>query len=164
MITTVSELKEYLKDFDIPKDYGIAVGCLIFNPEDKVILLERGLKAKDSHGKLEGVGGGVEIGEENLINTALREIKEEIGNVEVVIEKMLTIKMMPGNNNTFWVIVDYLGRLKKGIPKIMEPEKINKIHYLKLNEIEEGNLSEYQKVAMKKYKELYGDKPYWSKK
>lgn len=164
MITTVSELKEYLKDFDIPKDYGIAVGCLIFTPENKVILLERGLKAKDSFGKLEGVGGGVEKGEENLIDTALREIKEEIGEVEVKIEKMLTIKMMSGNNNSFWIIVDYLARLKNGIPQVMEPEKINKIHYLYLNEIEEDSLSKYQKVAMKKYKELYGDKPYWIEK
>lgn len=163
MITTVSELKEYLKDFDIPKDYGIAVGCLIFTPENKVILLERGLKAKDSFGKLEGVGGGVEKGEESLIKTALREIKEEIGDVEVEIEKMLTIKMMPGNNNSFWVVVDYLGRLKSGIPKVMEPKKINKIHYLYLNEIDEDKLSIYQKVAMKKYEELYGNKPYWNK-
>lgn len=163
MITTVNELKEYLKNFDIPKDYGIAVGCLIFNSENKVILIERGLKAKDSFGKLEGVGGGVEKGEESLIATALREIKEEIGDVEIKIEKILTIKMMPGKNGSFWVIVDYLGRLKKGIPKIMEPEKINKIHYLELNEIDKNKLSEYQKVAMKKYKELYGDKPYWNK-
>lgn len=161
MITTVSELKEYLKDFDIPKYYGIAVGCLIFTPENKVILLERGLKAKDSFGKLEGIGGGVEKGEESLIKTALREIKEEIGNVEVEVEKMLTIKMMPGNNDSFWVIVDYLARLKSGTPKIMEPEKINQIHYLNLDEIDENKLSEYQKVAMKKYKELYGSEPYW---
>jgi 8-oxo-dGTP pyrophosphatase MutT (NUDIX family) len=164
MITTVNELKDYLKDFDIPKDYRIAVGCLIFTPEDKVILIERGLKAKDSFGKLEGVGGAAEIGEESLITTALREIREEIGDVEIEIEKMLTIKMVSGNNGIFWVIVDYLAKLKNGIPKIMEPEKIEKIHYLKLNEIEEDKLSDCQKIAMKKYKELYGNKPYWIEK
>jgi 8-oxo-dGTP pyrophosphatase MutT (NUDIX family) len=163
MITTLKKLKEYLKKFDIPKDFRIAVGCLIFTLENKIILLERGQRARDSQGKLEGVGGGVDKGEENLILVAQREIKEEIGNVEVKIEKILTIKMMAGDNNTFWVVVDYLGRLKKGIPKIMEPEKTKKIHYLDLDEIKEETLSEYQKIAMKKYKESYGDKPYYDK-
>lgn len=161
MISTVTELKKYLKTVEnVPKDFKIAVACLIFTSENKVLLLERGQKARDSQGKLEGVGGGLDEGEENLVKAALREIKEEIGDMEVEIEKMLMIKPMPGNNNSFWVVVDYLGQLKNGIPKVMEAEKIKAIHYLDLNEIEEDKLSEYQKVTMKKYKELYGDKHY----
>jgi 8-oxo-dGTP pyrophosphatase MutT (NUDIX family) len=161
MITTVAELKKYIETVEnIPKDWKVAVACLIFTPENKVLLLERGIKAKDSQGKLEGVGGAVEQGEESLIMALLREIKEEIGDVEVKIEKMLMVKPMYGKNDCFWVVVDYLGELKKGIPKVMEPEKANKIHYLKLNEIEEDKLSEYQKVTMRKYKELYGNKHY----
>lgn len=158
MISTVKELKKYLETVEnIPKDFKIAVGCLIFTPENKVILLKRGQKARDSWGKLEGVGGEIETDENDLIVAIQREIKEEIGEVEVEIEKILMIKMMPGDNNSFWVVVDYLGKLKQGIPKIMEPEKIEKICYLNLDEIKEETLSEYQKVTMKKYKELHGN-------
>jgi len=161
MITTVTELKKYLETVEnVPKDFKMAVACLIFTPENKILLLERGQKARDSQGKLEGVGGGVDEGEENLVKAILREIKEEIGDVEIEIEKMLMVETMPGNNNCFWVVVDYLGQLKEGTPKVMEPEKIVKIHYLDLNEIDEEKLSKYQKVTMRKYKELYGDKHY----
>ena len=164
MISTVKELKKYLETVEnIPKDFKIAVGCLIFTPENKVILLKRGQKARDSWEKLEGVGGEVEVDENDLIVAVQREIKEEIGEVEVEIEKILMIKMMPGDNNSFWVVVDYLGKLKQWIPKIMELKKIEEICYLNLDEIKEETLSEYQKVTMKKYKELYGNEVYWIK-
>ncbi|NTU46497.1 NUDIX hydrolase [Candidatus Roizmanbacteria bacterium] len=158
---TVAELMDYVSKLkDAPKEYKLAVGSLIFTSDDKVILLERGERARDAVGKLEGVGGGVRKTEYDLHEALQREIREEIG-VEVEISDVLTIKIMPGEKDPFWVVVDYLCRLHSGIPTIKEPKKINKIHILPLSEIEEDQLSVYQQAAIKVYREKFGNVPYY---
>jgi ADP-ribose pyrophosphatase YjhB (NUDIX family) len=159
---TVSELKEYVATLpDAPTDYRIAVGSLIFTKADKVILIERGGVVRDSAGYLEGVGGGVDDGEENLHEVLRREIREEIGDVEVSIDDVLTIKFMPGEDYPWWVIVDYLCRLTRGTPRNMEPHKCNAVLELSLAEIPQEKLSTYQRPAMKAYAEKFGNKPYY---
>jgi 8-oxo-dGTP pyrophosphatase MutT (NUDIX family) len=68
------------------------VGSLIFDKDNKVILLERGAKSRDSAGKLEGIGGGVDEGETDLHNVLKREIQEEVGNIQVSIDQTLTVR------------------------------------------------------------------------
>src|SRR6266568_5232904 len=94
-IKTLSDLKAYLATLEnVPKEYRIALGSLIFTKDDQVILLERGDKARDAAGQLEGIGGGLDEGEEDLIGALLREIHEEIGDVTVEIDKVLTVKIL----------------------------------------------------------------------
>ena len=54
---------------------GVGVGAIIFNNEGKVLIAQRGLKARNEVGKWEFPGGGVKFGEicENAIK---REVKE----------------------------------------------------------------------------------------
>lgn len=139
---TLSELTTYLSTLpNPPSQYKVAVGSLVFTAEDKVILLERGNKARDAVGKLEGVGGGVDDGETNLHAVLKREIREEVG-IEVSIDDVLTVKILPGTKYPFWVVVDYLCRLKSGKPVIKEPEKIKAIHLLSVPDIKDNRLSE----------------------
>lgn len=161
---TVSELKAYLAKLpDAPSHYRIAVGSLLFSSDDKVILLERGAAARDAQGQLEGVGGEVDEGENNLHAALQREVKEEIGDVKIQIDKMLTVKIMPSSKdpNLQWVVVDYLCRLVNGVPCNMEPHKCAAIHELALAEIPQDRLSEYQLRAMNAYNERYGSVPYY---
>ena len=111
-------------------------------------------------GKLEGVGSKVDESENNLHDVLRREIKEEI-NIDVDIDDVLTIKIMPGTKYPYWVVVDYLCRLRSGTPKIMEPEKIKAIHFLHLDKIREDSLSEYQQVAMTAYRKKYQNSIYY---
>lgn len=158
---TTLELKEYVASLpNPPNKYKIAVGSLIFTKDNKVILIERGDEARDAIGKLEGVGGKVDESENDLHDVLRREIKEEI-NIDVDVDDVLTIKIMPGTNEPYWVVVDYLCRIRSGTPKIMEPEKIKAIHMLHLDRIREDSLSEYQKVAMTAYREKYGNTFYY---
>lgn len=159
---TKEELVKYLSSLsNPPQTYKVAVGAMIFSSDDKVILLERGARARDAVGKLEGVGGGVDDGESNLYLALQREIKEEIGDVKVSIDGMLGVKILPGEKYHFWVVVDYLCRLVSGTPKIMEPGKTVKIHQIALDEIREEMLSVYQKVALKMYHNRYGNTPFY---
>jgi ADP-ribose pyrophosphatase YjhB (NUDIX family) len=159
---TVGELTKYISSLPNPPiNYEIAVGSLIFTKDNKVILIERGNEARDAVGKLEGVGGKVDESENNLHDVLRREIKEEI-DIDVDIDDVLTIKIMPGTHESLWVVVDYLCRLKSGTPTIMEPEKIKEIHILPLDKIQEDSLSEYQRVAMIAYKKKYGNTVYYA--
>ncbi|NTU74307.1 NUDIX hydrolase [Candidatus Roizmanbacteria bacterium] len=160
-IQTVSDLNQYLSTLPRPPvEYKIAMGALIFTSDDKVILIERGEGARDATGKREGVGGGLEEGETDLIAALRREIDEEIG-VKVEIDATLIVKVMTGEHNQLWVVVDYLARLSSGTPHIHEPAKIRNIYFSRLSEIEENLLSEYQKVTMKAYRKKYGEVPFY---
>ena len=161
---SVVELKQYIASLpNPPSKYKIAVGSLIFTKDYKVVMIERGSEARDAVGKLEGVGGKVDESENDLHEVLRREIQEEI-NIDVDIDDVLTIKIMPGQKFPYWVVVDYLCRLKSGTPTIMEPNKIKAIHTLSLDNIREDRLSEYQQVAMKVYREKFGNKVYWNRR
>lgn len=158
---TVGELTKYIASLPNPPiKYKIAVGSLIFTKENKIILIERGSESRDATGKLEGVGGEVDDAEFDLHEVLRREIKEEI-DIEVDIGDVLTVKIMPGAQYPFWVVVDYLCRLRSGTPKIIEPKKIKAIRILSLDQIREDSLSEYQRIAMTAYREKYGNTVYY---
>ena len=147
---------------DAPSDYKIAVGLLLFMQNGKVLLLKRGKGARDAQGQFEGVGGGLDDDETDLIAAIQREVKEEIGDVEVVIDQTLGVKILPGSTGSWWVVVDYLGRLVAGTPRNMEPHKAEGIYELTLQEVNTANLSIYQKETMSMYQEKFGDKLYYS--
>ncbi len=158
MIELVSELKDYVATLkNVPEDYKLAVGSLIFDDDDRVILIERGEQSRASAGKWEGVGGGLEAGETNLIDALQREIREEIGDVEVEVLDCLTVLTLPGSKEGFWVVPVYLCRLRSGIPKVMEPNKIGSIQYVKLENIDPSKLSSYQQVTMNAYQQKFGN-------
>jgi 8-oxo-dGTP pyrophosphatase MutT (NUDIX family) len=134
---------------------------LLFTAEGKVVLLKRGKKARDAQGQFEGVGGGLDDHENDLIAAIEREVKEEIGDVEVIIDQTLGVKILPGESHPWWVVVDYVGRLISGTPKNMEPHKAEGVYTFTLQEVKDLNISIYQKETMRMYQERFGDKPYY---
>lgn len=159
---TVSDLNDYLSSLEnVPKEYRVAVGSLIFTDDGKVLLIERGKESRDGVGKLEGVGGGLEAGETDLIKALHREITEELGDITVEIVKPYSIQILPGENYPLWVVVNFLCRLKSGTPVIQEPTKIEKINYLHLHEIDNEKLSVFQNDAMKDYYKQFGNQPFY---
>lgn len=67
-IRTLDELRSFVaKHQQVPEDYEVAVGSLIFDHDDRVILKERGAEARDAQGELEGIGGGLDEHEEDLM-------------------------------------------------------------------------------------------------
>jgi 8-oxo-dGTP pyrophosphatase MutT (NUDIX family) len=164
MFNTRQELQDSLnQEVNLPKEYKIAVGSLIFTPKDEILLLERGPVARDSVGKLEGVGGELKASDQDLKQALLREVKEEIGDVEITIDQCLGYHLLPGQKYPYWVIVDFLCRLTSGSPRIMEPEKCNQIHLLSLDVIKHNpnRLSHFQQATMEKYFSKFGSQPYY---
>lgn len=130
-----------MKSFQIGKDcIGVGAGAAIFNDKGKVLLALRGKKAKNEAGKWEIPGGAVEFGE-TIEHALKREVKEEL-DIEIELGEMLQLcdHIIP-EENQHWVAPTYLCKIIKGTPKIMEPEKCDKIGWFSLEEADQLPLS-----------------------
>jgi mutator protein MutT len=124
------------KFFKASKDYiGAGVGGVILNEKKEVLLQKRGEKAKNEVGCWKLPGGAIEWGE-TAEEALKREIREELGVVEVEIKKFVYYfdDILVGERQ-HWVVPFYLCRIKNGEPKNMEPGKIDEIRWFPLTKL-----------------------------
>jgi len=173
LIKTKSELIAYLKHIGYNKkenEYRIAVEALIFTPAGKLLLEKRGPLCRDEVGKLEGVGGRLK--QDDLLYELHEEFDEELAaeaqELEIEIDRMLEIRQVQFEEKDKglqdWIVVSYLCRLKKGIPAIGEPGKIESLHEVDLQDLyamEEARLSNSTIAARKVYQARFGNCPYY---
>lgn len=149
LIQTLNDLHDYLKDirYEGPMNL-IAVEALIFNSDDKLVLLLRGPGANDEKDKLEGVGGRLMPTDNGDLLVALsRKIESEIGaapddpvKVRVKPEELLEVRIVDFKNIQTgewgkWVVVSHLCRLEEGTPFNRAPEQHREIKYLSLDDL-----------------------------
>lgn len=117
-------------------DYiGVGIGAVIKDGDGKMLLAKRGKKAKNERGKWEFPGGTVEFGD-TMAQTIIREIQEELG-VEIELgERLPAIDHIIPEEGQHWVTSGFIAHIKKGMPKIMEPEKCDEIGWFSLEELE----------------------------
>lgn len=174
LVTKKAEVLDYLRDAGYGSEQfpSIAVEALIFTPDGKLLLEKRGPLCKDAVGLLEGVGGGIDHHED--LHEALRhEINTEIGaghgGIKVSIDRLLEIRPIQFEEPRTkklkdWVVVSYLCKLLEGRPDIAEPEKIEELVYLTLDELYDKpahELSGSTVAAREVYKAKYGSRPYF---
>ena len=132
------------------------VGVIIHieNNDGKMLLQQRGEKARDENGKFEFVGGQVEITDKNYKDAIIREIREEMGN-DVIIDFFGTSDILHINkNNINYLFVIFKGKYKKGKISIMEPEKCIGYRFFEYDEAINSDLvTEGCKFIMKSIKE-----------
>lgn len=123
------------------KDFiGVGAGALIFDDQGRLLLSLRGQGAKNERGKWEIPGGSVEFGEK--ISEALkREVKEEL-DIDIEVGEMVQLcdHIIP-DEGQHWVAPTYICKITSGTPKIMEPEKCERIGWFTLKEAEKLPLS-----------------------
>ena len=174
MVTKKAEVLDHLKAVGYDKeDYRIAVEALIFTPDGKLLLEKRGPLCKDAVGLLEGVGGGLDEHDEDLHEALRHEISTELsglnGDLKVSIDRLLEIRQIQFEESKTkrlkeWVVVSYLCKLIEGEPVSGEPELIEELVYLTLDELyakPESELSGSTIAARKVYQEKYGNRPYF---
>lgn len=117
-------------------DYiGVGVGAAIISPDGKLFLAQRGKQAKNERGKWEVPGGGVEFGE-TMEETIVREMMEEFGIEIEVIDKLGFYNHILPKEKQHWLATSFVCRIKRGVPKIIEPEKTTKIGWFTLEAAE----------------------------
>lgn len=118
-------------------DYiGVGCGALIINDKNETLLVKRGVNSKNEAGVWSKPGGAVEFGEK-VEDAVRREIKEEL-NVDIELTKFLGFtNHIINSESQHWVTFNYLAKIIKGNPKIMEPEKIAEIKWFNLRSLPE---------------------------
>lgn len=118
------------------KDYiGVGAGVMILDEKkEKILLMKRGEKSKNEAGYWSKPGGAVEFGE-TVVESVKREIKEEL-NIEIDIwGYSLHTDHIIKKENQHWVSPNLIGKISKGEPEIMEPDKCSEIKWFKLTEL-----------------------------
>lgn len=125
------------KEYKIGRDYvGVGQGILIFNDNNRVLLMKRGKKAKNEVGWWTKPGGEIEYGE-TAMESVKREIKEELDvEVEIWGYCMHTDHIIK-DDNQHWLAINFLGRIKSGELKNMEPHKCDELKWFNLNNLPE---------------------------
>lgn len=122
-------------------DYiGVGIGAVIFNREGKIFLAKRGKKARNEGGKWECPGGALEFGE-LFENTLIREMKEELDIDIEVVEQLATFNHLIPQEKQHWVALAFICRIRKGTPKILEPEKCEEIGWFTIEEMKKMPLT-----------------------
>jgi 8-oxo-dGTP diphosphatase len=115
-----------------------AVGVIITNDKNEVLLLQRGPKARSQQGKWESAGGAIEPGE-TPEEAAKREVKEELG-VEIVgLKSIFTAEDSEG-----WKVYMFTCQIM-GEPQILEPEMCLDKQWISKDELGEMELTTYSR-------------------
>lgn len=122
-------------------DYiGVGIGAVIINRDKKIFLHKRGKKARNEVDKWGSPGGTLKFGE-SFEETVMREMKEEFGfDIEIVDTLEVFNHMIPGDKQ-HWVALAFVCKIKKGTPKILEPDKCEKIGWFTMKDMEKMNLT-----------------------
>jgi mutator protein MutT len=113
---------------------GIGCGALIVNNKNEVLLLKRGNKSRNNAGFWSQPGGRVDYGE-TVIEAIKREVREEVG-VEIILLKFLCYSnQILKRQRQHWVTINYLAKITKGRPKIMEPQKHDDLQWFDLKKV-----------------------------
>lgn len=119
---------------------GVGVGAVIFDENNRLFLAKRGEKARSERGKWECPGGGLERFE-SLKEAIEREFKEEFGAEVEFVRVLEVLNHIIPSEDKHWVAIPALCNLKKGTPRILEPEKCAEIGWFTFSEMEKMPLS-----------------------
>lgn len=138
---------------EIGKDYiGVGCGAFILNNNEEVLLQKRNKSPEKGYWSIPG--GKVEMFE-TFHQAIKREVKEET-DVEIEIIELLGIcDHIVQNEKVHWISPPFLCRIKKGEPKIMEPQKHTDMKWFSLKQLP-ADITITTKKAVecyKKYKE-----------
>ena len=132
---------------------GVGCGALIVNDKNQVLLIKRSDKCQGGMNHMwSRPGGAVDFGEP-VKQAIRREVKEELGiEIELFGSKFTEddIRIEDGIKK-HWVGISYFARIINGSPKIMEPEKHEKVEWFDLDNLPE-NLVGYTKAHIEELK------------
>ena len=119
------------------KDFiGLGVGAIIQNDFGEILLLRREKtdENRTTTDMWSSPGGEVLFGEA-VEDAVKREVKEEIG-VDVEISEFIGYTdQILDVKKVHWHLLEFICEIKKGTPKIMEPDNFSELKWFKLSEI-----------------------------
>lgn len=116
-------------------------GVYIFDASGRVLLTQRGPKARHEQYKWEGPGGAVEPGESDE-DAIRREVREELGVTVSLDKRIAEYEEVIDANDDIWEAVIFAGSITE-LPVIQEPEKCVGYGWFTREEIGRLSLANY---------------------
>lgn len=136
------------------KDYvGVGIGAIIIDSNGRLLLSQRGPKARNEVGKWEFPGGSVEFGD-TMEQTIKREIKEELGVDIATYQQLPVLDHILKEEGQHWITSGFISKIKRGKPTIKEPDKCSAIGWFTLKEMGKMELSVPTKAYLKVLKKI----------
>ena len=115
---------------------GISAAAIIHDGNGKILLMQRGPKARDENGRWDICGGAIEFGE-SIDDALMREGAEELG---VALEDIEFLTAYDAHrehegSQTHWVCLLHSAQADPAKVKIGEPDKISVIGWFGLDDI-----------------------------
>ena len=128
---------------------GVGGGVLIFNKKKETLLIKRGKNQKNETGFWQKPGGEVNYGEK-VINCMIREVEEETS-IKINIWGYLPhTDHIIKKDKQHWVAINYLGNIKSGRARVMEPHKHDDVRWFALDKLPK-KLNPTTKESIKNY-------------
>ncbi|MCA9330998.1 NUDIX hydrolase [Candidatus Saccharibacteria bacterium] len=115
---------------------GISAAAIIHDSRGKILLMQRGPKARDENGRWDIVGGAIEFGE-SIDDALVREVSEELCTEPFDIKFLGAYDAHREHNGdkTHWICLLHCARIDKDKIQIGEPEKIAALGWFGLEDI-----------------------------
>lgn len=115
---------------------GISAAAVIHDGHGKILLMQRGPKARDENGRWDIVGGAIEFGE-SIDDALVREVSEELLTEPYDITFLVAYDAHREHNGdkTHWICLLHSARIDPSKIKIGEPTKISQLGWFGLADI-----------------------------
>jgi 8-oxo-dGTP diphosphatase len=145
MKTKVANLKtDLMRGLD---HIGVSAAAVIYDDEGRILLMQRGPKARDEQGCWDICGGAIEFGE-SIDEAIRREVKEELC-AEPTDIQFLTIydahRTHTDGRPTHWIALAHAVKVDPSKVRVGEPHKISQIGWFFSHELPSPLHSQFQK-------------------
>lgn len=125
---------------------GVCAVSIIHDGNGNVLLMKRGKKARDEHGRWDICGGAIEFGEPTL-DAIIREVNEELCTKPIAIEFLSAYDAHREHDGrkTHWVALVHAVRVDPSTVKIGEPHKIEEIGWFNSDNLPKPLHSQFDK-------------------
>lgn len=125
---------------------GVSAVSVIHDGTGRILLMKRGPKARDEHGRWDVCGGAIEFGE-SIDEAIKREVMEELCVEAKEIDFLTTYDAHRehGGDKTHWIAIVHAVRVDPSKVKIGEPHKISEIKWFTLANLPEPLHSQFHK-------------------
>jgi ADP-ribose pyrophosphatase YjhB (NUDIX family) len=140
------------KGIDFP---GIAVTVFCHDGFGNYLVGKRSTKCRDEHGRWNPVGGGLKHGE-RLEDAIRRELREEICAEPKEFEQLgfREVHRELNGQPTHWIIFDFKALVDPAAVAIGEPDMMDELKWVKINEIPAPMSSQFP-LFLEKYKHAW---------